>query len=776
MKNADIINFLKEKVNLFNSFTEDKLTELVNGSRLTTFEENEAVIEFGEDGTFLGVLIDGEAEASVTDDSGVKHRVGLFHVGDFFGEISLMTGDHTIADVIGITRCTALLIPQVLFSTMLITNPKAVKLLSKSMSARIRDWAFDKDTGVNLEAAAQRQSGDPYGFNLSGENEEKVLVINCGSSSLKYTLYKTGPNAEKCYGSVEEINSDNLKLTTCSNGKKVEKDLGKGGYEEAFRATVEALMDPETGAISGPDDISAVGHRVVHGGDKYTSATVINDEVLAGIEELSSLAPLHNPVNIIGIRESMKVFPDAVQVAVFDTSFHHTIPNYAYLYGLPYEYYTEKKIRRYGFHGMSHFYVSLKASQYLKKSFNSLEIISCHLGNGGSVCAIDHGRSIDTSMGFTPAEGLIMGTRAGNIDPAILLHLMKTEGMDADALNKLINKESGLKGLSGVSNDMRRIQAKADEGDHRAIVAFKAFAYSIRKYIGSYAAAMQGLDVVIFTGGIGQGNSNARSLACQRLDFMGIEIDEKKNRNSVNPKEVVEISTPRSKVKVLVVPTDEELMIARETLRSMKQDKLTVELNRKGQIDIPVEVSAHHCHLSRKDVDGLFGKGYELQRLADLSQPGQFACKETVDLVGPKGVVNRVRVLGPERPKTQVEIALTEQFKLGVQPPIRESGDVENTPGVTLRGPKGEIDISEGVICAQRHIHMSPEDALNFGVRDRYNVRVKIEGDREMIYGDVLVRVHPNFRLALHLDTDEANAGNVRDGDVCHIESVVSKA
>lgn len=257
---------------------------------------------------------------------------------------------------------------------------------------------------------------------------------------------------------------------------------------------------------------------------------------------------------------------------------------------------------------------------------------------------------------------------------------------------------------------------------------------------------------------------------------MGIEIDEKKNRNSVNPKEVVEISTPRSKVKVLVVPTDEELMIARETLRSMKQDKLTVELNRKGQIDIPVEVSAHHCHLSRKDVDGLFGKGYELQRLADLSQPGQFACKETVDLVGPKGVVNRVRVLGPERPKTQVEIALTEQFKLGVQPPIRESGDVENTPGVTLRGPKGEIDISEGVICAQRHIHMSPEDALNFGVRDRYNVRVKIEGDREMIYGDVLVRVHPNFRLALHLDTDEANAGNVRDGDVCHIESVVSKA
>jgi len=769
-----IMEFLLSNVALFKGFPQDRLKELAKKGQVITFEPREAVIEFGEEGRFLGVLLDGEAEASVTDDSGQKHRIGMLRQGDIFGEMSLMTGNKTMADVIGVTRCKALLIPRDLFARVIITHPPSVTCLSKTIVERLRIYAYD-DRGQELAAVAFRRSEDPYGFKLKTPQPMKLLVVNCGSSSLKYNLFDTADETRSGRGLVEKIGEQGTRHVYRSFRGEVERELPKGGHREAFAAMVSELTSPEVGFVGSPSDVSVVGHRVVHGGDKYSDAVVITDEVLQEIEKAAELAPLHNPVNLIGIKQAKRLFPQAPHVAVFDTAFHQTMPAYAYLYGLPYEYYEDRRIRRYGFHGTSHAYVALKAAEFLKRPYNELEIITCHLGNGASVCAVDHGRSVDTSMGLTPAEGLIMGTRCGDIDPAILVHLMRTERMGSRQLDELINKRSGLKGLSGISNDMREIEKAANEGHHRALLAIKTFCYRIRKYIGAYIAAMGGLDVLVFTGGIGQGSTGARSLACQSLDSMGIRIDDRKNREADGFTEVCDIATDGASVRVLVIPADEERMIARETLRALDRERVTSIIRSQKPTPVPIEVSAHHVHLSEQHVEELFGQGHGLTFDRELSQPGQYACKETVNLIGPKGRVERVRVLGPARRDTQIEIAMTEEFKLGVHPPIRASGDIEGSPGIMLEGPEGTITIDKGVICARRHIHMSPEDALHFGLRHKDAVMVRVEGERELIFGDVLVRVHPSFRLAMHLDTDEANAANITTGAIGYIDQIQSR-
>jgi acetate kinase len=481
-------------------------------------------------------------------------------------------------------------------------------------------------------------------------------------------------------------------------------------------------------------------------------------------------------VNVAGIREMRRLFPAVPHVAVFDTAFHHTLPAHAYLYGLPYELYEEKGVRRYGFHGTSHQYVSLRAAQALGRRPNELRLVSCHLGNGSSLCAVNHGRSVDTSMGFTPAEGLIMGTRCGDVDAGVLAFLERTEGLTATKSEEMLNKKSGLLGLSGVSSDMREVLKAADEGQPRALLALKAYCYRVRKYIGAYVAAMGGLDAVIFTGGIGQGSAEVRALALQGLECMGVALDARRNREARGFDDVCRISTDDSKVTALVVPTDEERMMAREALRALSRSYIERVLEAQKQQPFLVEVSAHHIHLTQEHVEALFGKGHQLTKHADLSQPGQYACKEQLAVVGPKGRIERVRVLGPARKYTQIEIAMTEQFKLGVAPPIRESGDIADTPGCTLESPTGGVKVDRGVICALRHVHMTPEDALRYGVRDKSYVRVRIAGDRELVFGDVLVRVDPNFSLAMHIDTDEANAANVKTGAQGYIEGIQSEA
>jgi acetate kinase len=756
---------------VFKHFSTERLQQLVDGSKVESFEGNEAIAHYGAETTHFGVILSGTVSVSVAGDGGTRQVLGQLKTGDTFGDMALMTGDTMLADFMAETRCEVMLIPLSLFQSVIVAEPRAVQYMSRTIAERMKMLMADPAKA----AAALRKSADPYGLNLKGERPEKILVINCGSSSLKYSFYDTTDESRVARGQVERIGIDGTRLAHHGPKDEVRRELPKGGYGEAFKAMVTELTAKGTGVISGAGEISVVVHRVVHGGEKFTEGTLITEEVLAQIEALNPLAPLHNPVNVAGIREMRRLFPAAPHVAVFDTAFHHTLPAYAYLYGLPYEFYEKKGVRRYGFHGTSHNYVALRSAQFLKRRPNELRLVSCHLGNGSSLCAVDHGRSVDTTMGFTPAEGLIMGTRCGDVDAGVLAFLERTEQLTASQSEELLNKKSGLLGLSGISSDMREILKAADEGHHRALLAFKTYCYRVRKYIGAYVAAMGGLDAVIFTGGIGQGSAEVRALAMQGLECMGIAVDGQRNRNARGFDEVCRISTDDSKIAVLVVPTDEERMMAREALRTLSRSYITRVLEAQKQQPFLVEVSAHHIHLTQEHVEALFGKGHQLTKHADLSQPGQYACKEQLAIVGPKGRIERVRVLGPTRKYTQIEIAMTEQFKLGVHPPIRESGDIADTPGCTLESPSGSAKVDRGVICALRHVHMTPEDALRYGVRDKSIVRVRIAGDRELVFGDVLVRVDPNFALAMHIDTDEGNAANVKTGAQGFIEGIQSE-
>jgi acetate kinase len=763
--------FLKQKVDLFKDFSSDSLGELVSGSRVMSFEANEAIAHCGEEVAHFSVVLSGTVSASALGDGGTRQVLGRLEAGGTFGELALMTGDKLLADFIAESRCEVLRIPLSLFQSKIMAQPAAVQRISRTITERMKSVLAEPAKA----AAALRQSEDPYGLNLKAERPEKILVVNCGSSSLKYSFYDTADEARQARGLVERIGIDGTRLAHRGPKGEVKQELPKGGFTEAFKAMADVLTAKDTGVIGSAGEVSVVAHRVVHGAESFTEGTLITDEVLAQIEKLNPLAPLHNPVNVAGIREMQRLFPAVPHVAVFDTAFHHTLPAYAYLYGLPYEFYEKKSVRRYGFHGTSHDYVSLRAAQFLKRRPNELRLVSCHLGNGSSLCAIDHGRSVDTTMGFTPAEGLIMGTRCGDVDAGVLAFLERTEKMSATQSEELLNKKSGLLGLSGISSDMREILKAADKGEPRALLALKTFCYRVRKYVGAYIASLGGLDAVVFTGGIGQGSAEVRALALQGLEWMGIRVDAQRNRDARGFDEVCRISTDDSKVAVLVVPADEERMMAREALRTLSRSYLTTVLEAQKQQPFLVEVSAHHIHLTQEHVEALFGQGHQLTKHADLSQPGQYACKEQLTIVGPKGRIERVRVLGPARKYTQVEIAMTEQFKLGVHPPIRESGDIADTPGCTLEGTGGSVQIDRGVICALRHVHMTPADALRYGVRDKSLVRVRIAGDRQLVFGDVLVRVDPSFALAMHIDTDEANAAHVQTGAQGCIEGIQSE-
>lgn len=398
----------------------------------------------------------------------------------------------------------------------------------------------------------------------------KVLVINCGSSSLKYQLIDMATEESLAQGLVERIGIEGSVLTQKVEGKDkyIVKEQMKD-HKDAIRLVLAALVDENNGVIKSMDEISAVGHRVVHGGEKYKESVVINDEVKANIEECFKLAPLHNPANMIGIKACEELMPNTPMVAVFDTAFHGTMPEDAYLYALPYELYEKHGIRKYGFHGTSHKYVSQTCAEVMGRDIKDLKIITCHLGNGASLCAVKNGVSVDTSMGFTPLEGLAMGTRCGNIDPAIVTFLMKEEGLSVDEVNDLLNKKSGVLGISGISSDFRDIEDVAfNKDDRRAKLALKIFEYKIRTTIGAYAAAMGGVDAIVFTAGVGENGPETREKCLEGLEFLGVEID--REANNVRGK-VREISKAGCKVKAFVIPTNEELVIARDTLELIKK-------------------------------------------------------------------------------------------------------------------------------------------------------------------------------------------------------------
>ena len=398
----------------------------------------------------------------------------------------------------------------------------------------------------------------------------KVLVLNCGSSSIKYKLYDMDSLSVMAAGGIEKIGLPGAFLKTKKPvEEKILNDIPT--HDEGLEMIFKSLTDPEKGVLKSLDEIDAVGHRMVHGGEKFNQSTILTDQVLEEFVACSELAPLHNPANLKGVKAVAELMPNMVQVGVFDTAFHQTMPDYAYMYALPYELYTKYHVRRYGFHGTSHRYVAQRVCDFLGCDIKDKKIISCHIGNGASVAAVKYGKCVDTSMGLTPLEGLMMGTRCGDIDAGAVTYIQKKLNLDADGVSNLLNKESGVAGFSGLSSDMRELEAAEQNGDPHAILTLKMYNYRIKKYIGAYAAAMNVVDIIVFTAGVGENQYGVRSGVCQDMDWLGIKLDLAKN-DSVRGEEAI-ISTPDSKVTVCLIPTDEELMVATDTMNLVKANK-----------------------------------------------------------------------------------------------------------------------------------------------------------------------------------------------------------
>ena len=580
-----------------------------------------------------------------------------------------------------------------------------------------------------------------------------ILILNVGSSSIKAAIVHSETGLRSFAVEVERVPTE--PQAQFSDGTKI--NFTEGGHEAVLRALMPFLRSKIKELV-----VRGIGHRVAHGGSKFDQSVRLNPELVLDLEELNDLAPLHNPLIMQGVRIAMDYFPDLPHVAVFDTSFHHTLPKRAYTYALPKWLREKYQIRRYGFHGTSHEYVVEMAADHLDHDIRELRIISCHLGSGCSIAAIEYGRSVETSMGMTPLEGLAMSTRSGDLDPGLFYYLLKKGNLTPEELNTLLNKDSGLKGLSGYS-DMRDVIEQAASGDEDARLALQVFTHRVQKYIGAYAAAMGGVDAIIFTGGIGENSSVVRYRVTQKLHFLGALLDEDANNDIklTEEKPVGKFSTPNSRVQLLAIKTDEQLAIARKTI-AVVEGQDTVNPNPR----IPIAISARHVHLRQETVEALFGKGYELKIHKWLSQPGQYAAKEKVTIIGPKNKLENVRILGPCRKYDQVEISRTDEFFLGIDAPIRESGQIHNSPGIKIIGPKGEVVLQEGVICAWRHIHMNPADAAMFGVEDRdvVDVAVITGSERDLVFGNVLIRVSEDFVLEMHIDTDEGNAAEIESG------------
>ena len=577
----------------------------------------------------------------------------------------------------------------------------------------------------------------------------RVLVFNAGSSSLKFAVFNTGDGDRQLFkGSFERFDDEGCDF---SFRTPEEENSGRAPYPDIASA-IEAV--PRALETHGVEVIDAVGHRIVHGGEKHATATRLDDDLVEALRKLTPLAPLHNPANLAAVDMARSIWPDLAQFAVFDTAFHLSAPPRATTYAVPKQW-REAGLRRYGFHGTSHKYVARRAAQEIGAPLDELRIISVHLGNGASACAINRGRSMDTSMGMTPLEGLVMGTRSGDVDPGAFGYLNRRLGLGIEEIEEALHRDSGLKGLTGVS-DMRDVEHRAAQGDAEAQLAINIYAYRARKYIGAYAAAMGGLDAVVFTGGIGENSPSMRRRICDGLEFMGLQLDYDRNHAvDLDNRAAPQIQAYESRVRVIVTETAEQLMIAREVAEALERPALTPR-------PLPVAVSARHVHLSREAVEALFGKGYELTPAKDLRQPGNFCAKERVTVEGPRGRLENVAILGPERNRTQIEVSRTDSFALGIDAPVRESGKLDGTPRVTLIGPAGRFE-TDGLIVAARHIHINPEDAQAMGLSDGQVIEVHVgENARGLIFSHTLVRVQDNAFTEMHIDTDEANAAGIR--------------
>ncbi|MBX3573802.1 MAG: acetate/propionate family kinase [Mesorhizobium sp.] len=581
-----------------------------------------------------------------------------------------------------------------------------------------------------------------------------ILVFNAGSSSLKFGVFRLDAEdgaVEVFKGSYERFR-DGRSEFRFRQGDTDERGTGEIGDIDRAIEAIPAVL-----GRFGLTEIGAIGHRVVHGGARFSAATILDDVTVAEIDALTPLAPLHNPANLRAVRLCRRLWPDLPQVAVFDTAFHATNPPFATTYAVPRQW-REAGLRRYGFHGTSHRYVAQRTAQEIGRPLSDLQIVSVHLGNGASVCAINRGQSMDSSMGMTPLEGLVMGTRSGDVDPGAFGFLSRQFGLSVEAIETALNNDSGLKGLTG-SSDMRDLEDRAAKGDPDAQLAIEIFAYRARKYVGAYAAAMGGIDAVVFTGGIGENSPSMRRRICDGLDFMGLRLDHDRNQAvDLSGHAAPQIQAYGSRVRIFVTETAEQLMIARETAAALARPEPVAE-------PIPVAVSARHVHLTGDAVEALFGPGYRLTPDKPLRQPGQWSARERVALEGPKGRLERVAILGPLRSRTQIEVSRTDSFALGIKAPVRDSGKLEGTPTVTIVGPAGSL-VTDGLIIAARHIHTNPADAARLGLEDGEYVDVRIgDHDRGLTFARTLIRVGADSFTEMHIDTDEGNAAGIGVGD-----------
>lgn len=597
---------------------------------------------------------------------------------------------------------------------------------------------------------AARQSANKVASNTQRKGQcMQILVFNAGSSSLKFGVFCIGTDTREVFkGSYERFGNDRCEYRF-RHGETDERGLAE------FNSPGEALKGvPVALKRFGLDTIDAVGHRIVHGGARFTSPTPLDNETVEAIAALTPLAPLHLPANLEAVRLCRGLWPDLPQLAVFDTAFHLSNPAFATTYAVPARW-RDAGLRRYGFHGTSHKYVVQRAAAEIGRPLSDLQLVSIHLGNGASVCAVNRGQSMDSSMGMTPLEGLVMGTRSGDVDPGAFGFLSRELGLSVQEIEDALYDDSGLKGLAG-SPDMRDIEDRAAKGDPQAQLAIEIYAYRARKYVGAYAAAMGGLDAIVFTGGIGENSPSMRRRVCDGLNFMGLQLDHDRNTAvNLSGNAAPQIQAYGSRVRVFVTETAEQLMIARETAAALAAGKPG------GQLRLPIAVSARHVHLSREAVDRLFGKGYMLDQAAPLRQPGHWTAAERVALIGPNGKLERVAILGPLREQTQIEVSRTDSFALGIDVPVRDSGRLEATPQVTIEGPAGSFT-TDGLIIAARHIHTNPADAARLGIRDGEYVDVRVaDDDRALTFGRTLVRVGTHSFTEVHIDTDEANAAGI---------------
>ena len=556
--------FLK-KIEFLSDLPDEDIALIAENAHPIDFPAGGVIIKRGELGRFLWAVYEGEVEVLRTEDDGSLKTVATLERDQIFGEMSLLTGEPAVLDVVAAQPSIIIRIPREIVSGILARNPRTLvkftRLVTKRLLRNQQDDAKERLKNVH------RENEDPYDLNFSSVTEPlKILTVNCGSSSLKYTLFDTAQSAPVIEGLIEKVGSgDATHVLRMPDGKKEIPVRDVLAVEQAFDVMVSTITDQAYTGMSDLSDIKAVGHRVVHGGAQFPNSVKVDAEVLSSIRKLIPLAPLHNPFNLKGIERMQELVPGAPQVAVFDTSFHANMPEQAYTYALPFAVSEEEQIRRYGFHGTSHKYVSQKCAEKLSTPLSDLRLISCHLGNGSSLCAIQHGRSVNTSMGFTPLAGVMMGTRTGDLDPAIIPFVIdrEPEMADAECIRHVFNKESGLLGISEKSSDMRDIIAGKNAGDEKCALAYDLYVDRLRKYIAQYFGVLNGADAIVFTAGIGENSAEVRASVLDGLTWFGIEVDPEKNVFG----RVGDITTADSAVKVFVIPTDEELVIARDVER-----------------------------------------------------------------------------------------------------------------------------------------------------------------------------------------------------------------